>query len=434
MTRLWKFAGASLALACFGAAQNLAPNVLLLGRVKSHMREELSHLPNYTCLETIVRFRNEPGKKSQFHGHLSPLDTVRLEIVYSNHREWYGSPGDRKLSADNPTRFIGGGMIGTGAFAMNLNSIIEGAIFTYRGEEAWGGRTAVKYDFRLPRVLGLEISIPGGNGTVGEEGSIWADLKSLDLLRLESHANEIPPYLPLEGASSNVNYARTRIGDTNALLAQQADLHTLETTGIESYDRLEFTHCRAFSAQTVVHFDLEPAEASDPAPSASLPDEPMQAVPALLQVTVQLATPITNTNTVGALIEGKILGDVLRKGKTVIPNGSVVRGRIRRLERYQGAGNRDFIVGLEFTEVVTSRGPMRFFADLLRMDHIPGVQPTLSEQVFVRDRVGGFQSREETITLPELPGVASFFIRGTDFTIPSGFRMIWRTRGLITSN
>jgi hypothetical protein len=33
-------------MASRAAAQDLAPEMLLLARIKSHMREELSHLPN----------------------------------------------------------------------------------------------------------------------------------------------------------------------------------------------------------------------------------------------------------------------------------------------------------------------------------------------------------------------------------------------------
>ena len=96
------------------------------------MHEELSHLPNYTCLETITRFHKDPAQQSR---HLEPLDTVGLEIIYSNHREWYGLPGDRNFSIDNLQQFVGGGVIGTGAFAMILHNIHEAALITYRGPE-----------------------------------------------------------------------------------------------------------------------------------------------------------------------------------------------------------------------------------------------------------------------------------------------------------
>jgi hypothetical protein len=99
--RSWKIAGASLVLASVGAPQDLAPDAQLLSRIKSHMREELSHAPNYTCLETIYRFRRDRGFHPLSHARLAALDKVRLDIVYSNHREWYGSPGDRNLSEDH---------------------------------------------------------------------------------------------------------------------------------------------------------------------------------------------------------------------------------------------------------------------------------------------------------------------------------------------
>ena len=427
-----KLAAALLVMSSDGAAQNFAPDVLLLSRIKSHMREELAHLPNYTCLETTTRFIKETGR----HSKMQPLDSVLLELVYSNHREWYGSPGDRNLSEDHPVAFIASGMIGNGAFAINLNNIFlsGGAIFTYRGEEALNGRVVARYDFRLPRSLArFEISIVGGSGTVGEEGTFWIDPQSLDLLRIESRTDEIPPFLPLQEMSQSVNYAPTRIGEYRALLAQQSDLHMVKTTGEESYNRLEFTHCRAFSAESTLSFDPEPQDAGK-SPLADHPNVLSEArgtggeVPALLRITVQLSTPITDKESVGALIGAKVYGDVIHKGKIIIPNGSLARGRIRRLERYKTG--EDFIVGLEFTEVEVNGRSQRFYADLIRLAKVRGIRPTLSEQVAVRSG-GELESRDETITLPELPGVASFFVHGNTFAVPSGFRMVWRTRGVI---
>jgi len=72
------------------------------------MREELSNLPNYTCLETFTRFHREPTQHVKVH-KFEPLDTVVLEVVYSNHQEFYGIPVDRKLSVANPINFVGSG-------------------------------------------------------------------------------------------------------------------------------------------------------------------------------------------------------------------------------------------------------------------------------------------------------------------------------------
>jgi len=379
--RFFKIAPAFLAIACSTASQDLPPELLVLAHIKAHMREELSRATNYTCLETTTRSQGGHGSK------LQPLDTVRLEIVYDNHHEWYGSPGGKNLSESNPVAFIGSGMIGTGFFGIILSNLFlsDTATFTYRGEETIGGRPAVRYDFRLPRLLGgIKISLVGGSGTVGEQGSFWADPQTLDLLRLESQAAEIPPYLPLAEMRMSVNYARTRMGDGDALLAQEADLHMLQTPNRENYNHLEYTYCRTFSARSTIHFDSEPQASAKPLPADRSQD-----------------------------------GAVMRKGKILIPDGSVVRGRIRRLERYNAA---EFIVGLEFTEVEVNRESRRFYADLLRMDRLPGIRTTLKS-------TGNYQTQK--ITLPELPGVASFFVTGTTLTIPPGFRTVWRTRGVV---
>jgi hypothetical protein len=416
-------------LACAAAPQDLAPEVLLLSRIKRHLREELAHTPNYTCLETVSRFRDDPKSRLQLHKGLTKVDTVRLEIVYSDHREWYGSPGARNLGADNPAAFIAGGMIGNGAFALSMHNMVEGGIFAYRGEETLDGRQTVKYDYRVPRLLKpLEISIKGGVGTVGEEGSVWVDPQSLDLIRVESHAVEIPPFLPLQEAGLNVDYARVRIGDSDALLAQQAGSNMLDADGVASYNRMEFTHCRSYAATSAISFDAKPEPSGEAAPAAPSPAGAGPAVPAFLEVTVLLTTPVSDKDAVGALIEGKTSGEVVHKGKVIVPAGSVVHGRIRRLEHYPD--RQVFGVGLEFSDVEVRGELLPFYADLLRVDKDPRIQPELSRRIFVpgRSRV---QANEETITLPELPGVASFFVKGADFTLPSGFRLVWRTRGLI---
>src|ERR1700677_1324758 len=84
-----KLAVAWLVIASSAAAQDLAPETVLLARIKSHMREEFSHVTNYTCLETTARFHAAPGPQAKAQLKLAPLDTVRLEIVYANHHEWY---------------------------------------------------------------------------------------------------------------------------------------------------------------------------------------------------------------------------------------------------------------------------------------------------------------------------------------------------------
>jgi hypothetical protein len=424
--RGWSVISAILAVASNVSAQNAASNDVLLTRVRAHMREEFSRLPNYTCLETtdrFYRFLRRPENR------IRPLDTVRLEIVYSDHREWYAAPGDKNFSETDPFRFITQGMIGNGIFGVLLNNILlsDGATFYYRGRESIQGRQTVRYDYRWPRALGgSEIDIPEGKGKVGEQGSFWADPQSLDLIRIFSHAVEVPAQLPVQARRITVSYARTRIRDDSVLLAQEGDMYLLTNANEEQINHVEFSHCRAFTVQSAIRFPSD-----DPAAKPAAEDSsqvaggmrPMEMLPEDLPITLQLTTPITQNDAVGALISAKTVDDVLGHNMFV-KRGSTVRGRIRDIER-QGRG---FGVSLEFTEIDAGGPPLRFYADLRSIQGDPGIQPRLWREFLLE--TGPKSGSEEKITMPELPGVASFFIRGGRFSVPSSLRMTWITRSL----
>ncbi len=407
------------------AGQDLPPEVLLLSRIKNHMRTQVAQLPNSTCLETATRFHKESSGAK-----LRPLDILRLEVVYSGGREWYGSPGDPRLSEENPAAFIGAGMIGNGVFGITLYNLFvaDAALFKFQGKELEEGREVVRYDFRFPRVQdGFQVSIPGGVGAVGEEGTLWADSSTLELLRMTIRVTEIPPYLPLASAQYNVTYAHTRIGEFEALLPQQSDMDMQLSSGVEDYDRFDFTHCRAFGSHSEIRFESDEAGAAVPEgeSSGAVAAVVQPSIPALLPVTIALTTTISDRDAVGMPIEGSVAAEVRYKNKIVIKKGALVRGRIRRLDRYPRDGH--FVVGLEFTEVQVNGAPVRFFADLLRLEKQTGIQQKLRETVVLRD---GAPSPVEVV-IPELAGVASFFVEGNSFTLPAGFQTVWRTRGLI---
>lgn len=412
------------------AAQDLAPEVLMLSRVKSFLRYEFLHLPNYTCLETISRFQKPAKRGNAFQ----PLDTVRLEIAYSDRHEWFGSPGDRGMTVSNPALIASGaGLIANGIFATTLHNLFlaDAANISPGGEDFIDGRKAVKFDYRFPAGSNVAtVTLLGGSGPVNEEGSVWIDPKSFDLLRLDGHATEIPPRLPLAVMEYTVVYGRTRIGEFDALLAQHADLHMIQTTGVEDYDRMDFTHCRMFHSSSTLSFDPEPASpAGAPAEPARRGADPQQSegsLPALLKVAIEVTSSISDKDAVGKLIEGRVVGDVRRKGKVILEDGSPVRGRIRRLQRFIGTGH--FIVGLEFTEVQALGAPLRFYADLVSLEKRQDLQTAPRERVLVPNR----EADAAEVLVPNLPGVASFFMGGESFVLPPGLRTVWRTREVLS--
>jgi hypothetical protein len=404
-----------------GAAQEVTPQRILLARIKMHMKDAVGHLPNYTCVESITRYRKEARR-----GWFLPLDRVLLEVGYNGAKERYNAFDQPGNAEEDPAAFIAAGMIANGLFGITVNNLFatDAAVFTAEGEDVIGGRKTVKYDFRIPSLISkFRVSLVEGSGTVGMEGSFWADPQSFDLVRLDVQAAEIPSDLPLEVLQSTANYARTRIGDSDSLLVQNAGLYIRKTTGLESYNRFDFTHCRVFDASSSVRFDWGGGEplASSPPPAAKSNNG--NRVPALLSVTIALTTPVTDQMNVGELIEGRILGDVKAKGSVVLPDGARVRGRIRRLDL--DADGKRFIVGLEFTSVEVEGTPVRFFADLLTLEKRRGISVAKPEVGLLPNRSVG----SILVTIPEAPGVASFFVEGNRFVLPAGLRTVWRTRG-----
>src|SRR5579872_2243677 len=219
----------------------LPPGILLLSKIKRNVQHELSHLPEYTCLETVQRSTSwHPDNKKIPKGELVPLDTLRLEVLYSGKKEWYASPGAGNFSTDSPVTYIDSGMIGDGIFAANLQSVFvsDAALFTWRGEETVardrGWSHAVRYDFRIPQLRsGWSVTVPGGHGIVGAKGSFWADPETAELLRLEIHADEIPPDLPVFDVIQIASYGRMRIGEDEVMLPQSAEMRMIQSDKLE---------------------------------------------------------------------------------------------------------------------------------------------------------------------------------------------------------
>jgi hypothetical protein len=154
-----------------------------------------------------------------------------------------------------------------------------------------------------------------------------------------------------------------------------------------------------------------------------------------LTVPIKVSSRITEKTPVGTLIEGVVDGNVQRKGKVIVPGGSLVRGRVRRLEWNEDKGGY-FVVGLEFTEIDAAGTRYRFFADLEGTDALPGLHQTIrtrpqTEKSPLRGGGETIVVSDDVLYLYDLPGVGAFFVQSRHLDIPPGFRMTWKTRALV---
>ena len=429
---------AALIFAAALAAQDLPPGMLLLARAKSHMREELQRITNVSCLETVEREQQLPG------GKIGALDTIRLEVVTNGHKESYASPGGRNFSEQHPISYVASGALGDGLFGPYLETILLGGAASnrYVGDEDIGGRRLARYDYGLaPMWSGQTIHMPEGSGTVGLRGSYWIDPETLDVLRLELNADDIPSTLPLSELVTRIDYARTRLAnDVDLLLPQAADFRFVKSSGEISHNRVEFTHCRVFQAESTIDY-TEPGSPSQPPRFGAIAlDDTLRTLPGGMQVAVKLRGRITGDMAVGTLIDGEVAGNVTAKRATLIPSGSPIRGRIRRMERYTDPFPY-FIVGLEFTEVEIQGIRHLFYANLVSIDLLPGLEAnqlvirnatTRSEWPVIGQTPGWSATGQtrESLSVTNMPGVATFFFKGLKLELPEGFRTVWKTRAL----
>ncbi len=397
---------AGILMAWPGTADDLPPEILLLSRIKRHIRQEVGRLPDYTCLQTSARYHRGPREKAPE----APLDTMVVEVLNARDKELFGSPGESGFQHELPAALAAGGLTGTGSFGLFLRDLFvhDNAMFEYGGEEPFRGRRAVRFDYRVPRTLsGYVIAVEFARDRVGMKGSFRVDAETLDLLSLEVDASEISPRLQISSALQVIEYARMTIGDREVTLPQSAAMEMVGESGEWRRNAVEFTHCRSFHAQSTLSFT-----APDGAPpSGALPPQDPRPVSRGLTVAIELAAPITASHTVGSLIEGRVAADVRLRGRLAIAAGSAVRGRIRRLEREA----EHWAVGLEFTDIETETGTARFYANVQELDKPSGAK------FIVRLR------GKHEYWLPYLPGVAQFFLPGSELSLPKGFRTVWKT-------
>lgn len=405
------------------AQSGLPKDILELARLKRDVGASLDVLPNYTCVETIDRYHRKNA-----HAPFRRIDTLHVEVAVVNHRELYSWPDANHFEDLDLADMVGAGMVSTGSFTSAVRNALTSRFSTikWHGEEEVRGRQALRWDYTIPyNVSDWTIQIDGRAGRVAEKGSFWADAATLDLLRLESSADGIPPDLPMTSLETTLDYARTRVGSRDLLLPQSVEVLLIRLDGTESLNRIEFSQCREFVVESRLAPGV-PANAYTPAPTVT-----ELHLPAGLQLSVRLAAPVdSKTAAVGDRLTAMIDSPVKNHDAVVIPKGAVLRGRLRRLER-EPATRPHYLVGLEFGELEFAGHHARFTGEMIGMQPVRGVSPVLSTTKEYQRELGGVGNITVTQIEKEIPvavpGVSTFFIEGSSFQLPKGLQMTWRT-------
>ena len=408
----------SLLLVTCAAGQPLAPETLLLARIRQHMEQVLTRQPNYTCLETIERSRRSGrGRKFQL------MDALHLEVAVVEGKELFSWPGEREFKERDLRELAPTGAIGNGSFALHARSVFlsSSPLITYAGEEVLDGRPVARYDYSVPQFRsGYKITMGPLSGITGYRGSFWSDRETLDLTRLDVEAVDIPPVLPLRGARDSMRYERVPIGETTFLLPKSSEMVMEDFEGGASRNAIHFSRCRQYAGESTLSFAEVPEGDAPPVALA----EAISLQGGLL-VQLELLTPVKFPgNAIGDEIEARVTRDSKSKKQVLIPKGALLKGNVALLERRKDfRGQERVLVALQWREI-SFDGKVGPFEGQLEEGGAITVSDSSSRGIYQKP------SQRE---LPMLPHRDVFYVRKDFLDLPRGLPLNWRTLRLGSS-
>ncbi|MBP1598230.1 MAG: hypothetical protein H6Q05_3607 [Acidobacteria bacterium] len=401
------------------SGQASAPVDILLARIKFQVGESLQGLPNYTCLETVERQERASASKSY-----TPVDRLRLEVALVNRKEYFAWPGENQFEERSIGEMIPLGTISSGNFALHAYSVFLSTepTFNYIGETIRDGRRLLRYDYRVPvERSGYTLRVPPRQAPVGFHGSFFVDRESLDLVRLEVVADDIPAYLGVDAASDTMEYSRVQMGGAGFMLPSHSELSLTRSGGVETRNQTHFSGCRQFAGESFISFEGAP-EAPRGTASASVSEATLPPAATLYLI---LDTPIDSAKSaVGDAVTARLENNVKADGAVVIPKGARVNGRITRLERATGDVPH-YRLQLHFFTVEFGQSRADFTA------HLEGVVVAGGSSTFQNGavRIPYAGDRRTYIVVSDQvtsPGEGALVITGNRVELPRGLRMVWR--------
>jgi hypothetical protein len=392
----------------------------LLPRFRVNLKENLRHLPDYTCIETVARSR-----RSVKETHSQPLDTIRLRVGLIGGKERYTWPDAPSFDDRDLRDLVGRGIIGTGNFADHVRHVFlsPAAVFKPLGSVDFRGRQAARFDYEVPvEYSRYKLRVAPEEAEVGIHGSFLVDPETMDLLTFEVRADEIPPELGLSRMAENIGYARVTIGNSPFLLATSSDLTIVTLDGEEYRNQITFGECHQFQAESKLVIDPgEPAVVAATTPA----DSARASLPPATLVELALDSDIDPEKAaVGDAIRAIVTRPILDGARIIAPEGSVVRGRLVRVERSAQPFDH-YVVGLEFHTLENGKTPFDFFGTMQDAGPAPGIlrQTKHVDPVFTKKRT----ARLDILVREKPRGEGILQLDAKHAPIRHGLKMRWLT-------
>ena len=234
----------------------------LLQRIRKRMLAHTSQLSNYTCHEVIDRLTRPINS-----GRLEHTDRLELEVAFVGNEELFSRPGEAQFREREVHNIVTTGTISNSAFGSHIETVLSGddAALRYVGESKADGHKTFRYDFSVPQMKShFLVRHNSAEGIVGFKGSFWVDAETLDLVRVELKAEDMPGYIGMNLVQESLHYRTMQIGRAEFILPRNSQLSTFDRSGNYSLNMIKLEKCREFSGESVVTYDgLAPGASAD---------------------------------------------------------------------------------------------------------------------------------------------------------------------------
>lgn len=243
------------------AAEDLA-KLPLIEQTRYHAMKFLDELPNFIVSQFVTRSVQTPEQKDW-----QQRDKLELELTY---RVKEGEKFKLVKMNDRPTSMSYeslGGATSTGEFGTMLAALFSRqsqAAFKEARKESFKGRPTVLFEYAVKKANSsntITDKTSGRSVTTAYAGTIWVDVETARVLRIEQASADIQRGFPITLAESAVEYEWIKVGDQKYLLPVFAEV-LLGSDINRTYSRnvIELKNYKVFETGIKMIIEKEPPQ------------------------------------------------------------------------------------------------------------------------------------------------------------------------------
>jgi hypothetical protein len=213
-----------------------------------------SSLPSYLVEQVTTRYFSVGFPVSSWQ----QIDVVTANLAYVDGKEDYRDIKVNGMRTDAPPERSGSWT--TGEFGTTLEDILSlatAANFKRRGEEKIGGRSAMVFNYTVEQTRShwTTVAPDGRRYEPAYEGSIWVDLDTRRVVRIEQRATAFPADFPFNRIECVLDYGFERIEQGTYLLPESSvDTACASGSGSCTRNEIRFRNYKKFTVDSSVKY------------------------------------------------------------------------------------------------------------------------------------------------------------------------------------